>query len=119
MILDERYDHPAKARIAVNVDWDAQGNLYPKYFWIPLPDGEVIRYKVEHSLPPVNKVSYRYGIGGKRYAVQARAVCAHDDEDYNTDAPDVRVTALFLDDSKWYIAIGARGGVGGEAEMED
>jgi len=105
MTLDDRYDHPKKAKIMVNVDWDAEGNLFPKYFWVPMRDGEVIRYKVEHSLPPVNKVSYRYGIGGKKYAMKVRAVCPDDDADYNTDAPDIRVTALYLDDDKWYIPL--------------
>ena len=114
MILDERYDHPQKARIKVNVDWDADGNLFPKYFWAPMEDGELVRYKVEHSLPPVSKVSYKYGIGGKRYAVRARAVCADGDEDYDDTMPDVRITALFLDDGKWYIALASHASYSGE-----
>ena len=105
MMLDERYAHPQKAQVKVNVDWDAEGNLVPRYFWLATEDGEILRYKVELSLPPINKVSYKYGLGGKKYPVKIRAVNSDDDMDYNAGAPDERISALYLEDDKWYVPL--------------
>ena len=102
MIIGPEYDHPGKVVVKVNTDWDKDGYYNLQYFWWEMPDG-LIRYKIEKILDISKKVSYKAGIGGMRYKVKVRAVNPADDDDIDPLYPDVRVTALYLQDNRWFI----------------
>lgn len=105
MIIDDRYNHAGKAIVKVNLDWETDGSHHLRYFWITDPDGELLRYKVEDSARPIQKVSFKAGIGGLRYKVKVRRVNARDDSDPDPAFPDIRVTTLFMEDGKWFLPL--------------
>lgn len=104
-MIDERYDHEGKAIVKVNLDWETDGSRNLKYFWISDPDGGLLRYKIEAGSPPIQKVSFKSGIGGLRYKVKVRAVNPTDDGDLDPAFPDVRTVTLYFEDNKWFLPL--------------
>lgn len=99
-IIDERYGHNGKEYIPVTLDVFPDGDYELIYFKV-----RDTRYMVERTTDIESRGSFRAGGFGIWHKVEARLVCADNDDDPDPHESVMRTAALFLELNKWFVSV--------------